>query len=341
MLTILVTGGCGYIGSHTIIDLIEHGFNVISIDNNICSNAKALDAVFEITGTKVNNHAVDLCSLDELEGVFSQYDKIDGIIHFAAFKSVPESVQNPLKYYHNNINGLLNVLACSRKYKVPNIIFSSSCSVYGNVSALPVTEKTPIGGAESPYAYTKQIGERLIEDFAVANPSMQHILLRYFNPGGAHPSAKLGQIPQEGAYSIVPLLVESLANVRGQFVVAGAQYDTPDGSCIRDYIHVMDVANAHTKALMYLLEKKNNKNCEAFNIGLGKGVSVFELIAAFDRATGQTLDYAVGPQRAGDISAIYADSSKAQTQLNWKPQYSVDDILSTAWNWYNSDYKLS
>lgn len=341
MATILVTGGCGYIGSHTIVDLISNGFEVVSVDNNVRSKVTVLTGITEITGAKIKNHSIDICDLSALQSVFEQYKNIQGIIHFAAYKSVPESVQEPLKYYQNNINGLLNVLTCVKENEVPNFIFSSSCSVYGNATELPVLESTPMGKAESPYAYTKQMGERIIEDFALATPKTKHILLRYFNPGGSHPSAKIGEVPQKGAYNVIPLLVESLLEVRPPFVVTGDNHNTRDGSCVRDYIHVMDVASAHTKALQYLLANKQKSNCDIFNIGIGKGVSVLELIAAFDRATGQKLAYSIGKKRAGDISAIYADATKAMTALAWKPEYDIDDILSTTWKWYQSDFKLT
>lgn len=341
MSTIIVTGGCGYIGSHTIVDLIANGFDVVSVDNNVRSNVKVLEGIQEITGVKVKNYPIDVGNLNALRAVFRDYEDVQGIIHFAAYKSVPESVKEPIKYYQNNINGLLNVLTCIKEQKVKNFIFSSSCSVYGDATDLPVNEQTPIGKAESPYAYTKQMGERIIEDFAIAEPNTKHILLRYFNPGGSHPSAKIGEVPQQGAYNVIPLLVESLLKVRPPFVVTGDNHNTPDGSCVRDYIHVMDVANAHTKALQYLLRNQQEENCEVFNIGIGKGVSVLELIAAFDRATGQNLVYSIGHKRAGDISAIYADANKAMEKLDWKPKYNIDDILSTTWQWYQSDYKIS
>ena len=337
---ILVTGGCGYIGSHTIIDLIENNFDVISVDSNVRSDVRILNAVKKITGRTVPNYAVDIAQLDALRAVFEQEKDIAGIIHFAAFKSVPESVQQPLKYYNNNIKGLLNILECLQEYNIPNLIFSSSCSVYGNTTALPVKESTPMGKAESPYAMTKQMCEQIIRDFSVAQPQIKSILLRYFNPGGAHPSSLIGEIPQQGAYNVIPILIDALTGVRDQFVVTGQDHPTRDGSCIRDYIHVMDVGNAHTKSLQYLLQNKNTSNCEAFNVGIGLGVSVLELIAAFDKATGQKLNYRIGERRAGDVSAIYADYTKARELLGWSPKYDVDDILSTTWKWYQNGYQL-
>jgi UDP-glucose 4-epimerase len=337
---ILVTGGCGYIGSHTVIDLIQNGFEVISVDSNVRSDARILNAVQKITGKNIQNYSVDICQLENLQKVFEEHQDIDGIIHFAAFKSVPESVKEPLKYYQNNINGLLNVLDCLQKYNIPNFIFSSSCSVYGNADELPVKETTKKNTAESPYARTKQMSEEIIKDFSVANPTIKSILLRYFNPGGSHHSGIIGEIPQNGAYNVIPILIEALIGVRGQFVVTGNDHETRDGSCVRDYIHVMDVGNAHTKALQYLVQDKNKNNCEAFNIGIGLGISVLELIEAFDRATGQQLDYRIGDKRAGDVSSIYADYTKAKEQLGWNPRYDVNDILSTAWKWHLNGYKL-
>lgn len=331
---ILVTGGCGYIGSHTIVDLIENGFEVISVDSNIRSNPEILNVVTQITGKQVQNYVLDLCNLEATQTIFETHKDISGIIHFAAYKSVPESVHDPLKYYQNNLNSLLNILTCIQQFQIPNFIFSSSCSIYGNTNVLPVTEDTPMSRAESPYASTKQMAERIIEDFSVANPTTNSILLRYFNPAGAHPSGLMGEIPQAGAYNVVPILMEALTGARGQFTVTGNDHNTRDGSCIRDYIHVMDVGNAHTKSLQYLLNKKNSSNCEAFNVGIGAGISVLELIAAFDKATGQKLDYSIGPRRAGDVSSIYSDYSKAERLLGWTPQYNVDDILATAWQWF-------
>ena len=340
MPTILVTGGCGYIASHATIDLIDNGFDVICVDSNVRSSADILKAVQLITGKKVPHYAIDICNLSDLQEVFKTHPDIQGIIHFAAYKSVPESVASPLKYYDNNLNGLLNVLTCIEQFNIPNFIFSSSCSVYGNSTELPVKETTPLNKAQSPYAYTKQVSERMIEDFSAINASTNSILLRYFNPGGAHPSAKLGEIPQKGAYNVIPILIEALTGQRDTFQVTGNDYDTRDGSCVRDYIHIMDLANAHTKALQYLIQQNNDTNCEIFNIGIGDGVSVLELIGAFNRAVGRELDYIIGPRRTGDVAAIYADSTKSKERLQWEPKYTVDDILSTAWQWYLTGYKL-
>lgn len=337
MAKILVTGGCGYIGSHTLIDLLENGFEVVALDSNVRSDVRMLDAVEQITGKTVARVQVDLCDKEALQAVF-EHHTIEGIIHFAAYKSVPESVANPLMYYHNNLTGLLNLLECMETHQLSNLIFSSSCSVYGNTSASPVVETTPMEEAQSPYARTKQMCEHILQDFAKANPKSNSILLRYFNPGGAHPSGQLGEIPQEGAYNVIPILMEALEGKRAVFTVTGDDHPTPDGSCVRDYIHVMDVAHAHTKALQYLLAQQQEQNCEVFNIGLGQGVSVLELIMAFNKATGQELSYKIGPRRAGDVSAIYADAQKANKRLKWQPQYSIDEILESSWLWYKNGH---
>lgn len=333
MSKILVTGGCGYIGSHTIIDLAEHGFTPICLDNNVRSDEKIIVAIEAITNTSIPHHKVDLCNKKALFEVLEEYPDLDGIIHFAAYKSVPESVQEPLKYYQNNLNSLLNLLEGIEQYNIPNFIFSSSCSVYGNSSALPVTEETPMGVPQSPYAATKQMGEKMVQDFAKAHSKSNHILLRYFNPVGAHLSGKIGEYPQDGAYNVIPIMIESLLGIRGQFGVTGNDYDTRDGTCIRDYIHVMDVANAHTKALDYLQKKQQRNSCEVFNIGIGEGLTILELIQAFEQATGQQLDYKIGNRRAGDVAAVYSDYSKAKEKLGWSPQYDVNDIMSSVWKW--------
>lgn len=333
MSKILVTGGCGYIGSHTIVDLIDHGFEVISIDNNINSFAESLTGVEKITGKKIKNYCIDLCDLDASKAVFEEHKDIQGLIHFAALKSVPESVDQPIRYHHNNINSLLNVLQCIKEYNVPNFIFSSSCSVYGNTQALPVIESTPLGEAECPYARTKQFGEQIIWDFAQANPKNRSILLRYFNPGGAHETAIIGEKAIKTALNLIPVITETAIGKRQKVSVFGSDYDTRDGSCIRDYIHVMDLANAHTKALQFLEKNEAAPNYEIYNLGIGQGVTVLEAIKAFEKVTGKALNYEIGPRRAGDVVAVYADYSKAATKLGWKPQLNIEDIMRTAWAW--------
>lgn len=339
MAKILLTGGCGYVGSHTLVSLLDNDFEVVVVDNNVRSDIRILDIVERITGKTIDREQVDLCDKTALQAVFDRYE-LQGVIHFAAYKSVPESTANPLMYYQNNLISLLNVLECMQERHLSNLIFSSSCAVYGNITALPVTEDTPLNEAQSPYGRTKQMCEAILQDFAKAHPTSNSILLRYFNPGGAHPSGALGEIPQEGAYNVIPILMEAFEGKRPPFVVAGDDYPTPDGSCIRDYIHVMDVADAHIKALQYLLEQRQEKNCEVFNIGLGKGVSVLELIEAFNKTTGEKLPYSIGPRRPGDVAAIYADASKANKRLGWSPQYDIDDLLATSWRWHSTNKVL-
>ncbi|MFQ5445740.1 MAG: UDP-glucose 4-epimerase GalE [Saprospiraceae bacterium] len=333
MKKVLVTGGCGYIGSHTIVDLLDAGFEVISLDNLSNSDEKPLDGIEKITGQRVRNYAIDLCDLQKTREVFEKNPGITGIIHFAALKSVGESVFEPLRYYHNNLEGLVNILNCAREYGVDHFIFSSSCSVYGNAEDLPVTEDTPFGEAECPYARTKQIGEKIIEDLCVVSPEFNAILLRYFNPAGAHESAQIGESPRIKATNLVPVITETAIGKRPSMTVFGDDYDTRDGSCIRDYIHVMDLANAHTKGLLFLMEKKNPANCEVFNVGIGEGVSVLEAIHAFEKVTGQKLNYSIGPRRAGDVVAIYANNKKSERWLDWKARRGVEEIMRSAWSW--------
>lgn len=332
MKKILVTGGCGYIGSHTIVDLLDHGYHVISADNLVNSDESALDGIFEITGKKIKNYNVDLCNLEATEQIFKEHPDIEGIIHFAALKAVGESVEKPILYFKNNINSLINILDCSRRYEVNHFIFSSSCTVYGNAEELPVTEKTPEKPAESPYGRTKQVGEKLIID-SIKNTAIQTISLRYFNPAGAHPSAQIGEAPSNPAQSLVPIITETAIGKRQSMSVHGSDYETRDGSCIRDYIHIMDLANAHTKAISYLLDRKNEKQYDVMNLGIGQGVTVLEAIQAFEKASGLALNYSLGPRRSGDVVAIYADYSYAKKQLGWVPKYGIDAIMASAWAW--------
>lgn len=339
MSKILVTGGCGYIGSHTLVDLIDNGFEVISIDNHTNSSADILENVKDITGKTVHNYNVDLTDLAATKAVFAENTDLVGVIHFAALKAVGESVEQPLRYFHNNLTSLLNVLTCMQEFEVKNLIFSSSCSVYGNTDALPVVEDTPFQLAESPYARTKQMGEDICRDFCVANSDFNIILLRYFNPAGAHASGKLGEAPTANVSNLVPVIMETAVGKRKELVVFGDDYDTRDGSCIRDYIHVEDLANAHTKSLQYLVADKNEENCEVFNVGIGQGVSVLEAIKAFEKVTNQKLNYRIGGRRSGDVIAIYANPSKAAEKLGWQPQRDIESIMSTAWTWENVRYE--
>jgi len=332
MSKVLVTGGCGYIGSHTIVDLINNGFEVVSVDNNSRSGTELLDGIEKITGKKVKNYKVDLCNFDETCAVFHENRDMVGVIHFAAYKTVPESVEQPLLYFHNNLESLINVLRCVKEFKVPHFVFSSSCSVYGNAKDLPVVESTPLGEAQSPYARTKQMGEQMIEDYSKVNDS-NNILLRYFNPVGAHPSALIGELPLGKPDNLVPVITQTAIGKIPEMQVMGDDYDTRDGSCIRDYIHVMDIANAHTKALQYLIAGKNGSKLEVFNLGTGHGVTVLEAIRAFEKVSGQKLNYKIGPRRPGDVVAIYANNSKAREKLGWEPHTGIDEMMRTAWAW--------
>ncbi|MET6999813.1 UDP-glucose 4-epimerase GalE [Chitinophaga defluvii] len=329
---VLVTGGCGYIGSHTIVDLINHGFDVVSVDSNIRSTTQLLEGVERITGKKIRNYKVDLCNQEDTHAVFHENRDIIGVIHFAALKTVPESVAEPLLYFQNNLSSLINVLKCVKEFNIPNMVFSSSCSVYGNTKALPVVESTPLGEAQSPYARTKQMGEQIIEDYSKVNDT-QSIILRYFNPVGAHPSALIGELPLGKPDNLVPVITQTAIGKIPKMSVYGHDFDTRDGSCVRDYIHVTDIANAHTKALQYLIEQRNDSNCEIFNLGTGNGVTVLEAIKAFEKISGLKLKYVLAPGREGDVIEIYANNSHAREKLGWEPKIGIEDMMRTAWQW--------
>lgn len=331
MATILVTGGCGYIGSHTVVDLIENGYDVISVDNNSRSNPGILNGIEAITGKKVKNYKVDLCNFDDTFAIFQEND-INGIIHFAAFKSVGESVEKPLMYFENNLTSLINILKCVQEFETPYFVFSSSCTVYGNPDQVPVTEATPPKPAESPYGYTKQMGEQIINEFAKSTGT-HSILLRYFNPAGAHPSIKIGELPVGKPQNLVPAITQTAIGKLAKMFVHGDDYPTRDGSCIRDYIHVCDIAHAHTLAIKYLEKGKNAGLCEVFNLGTGSGVTVLEAIKAFEKVSGVELNYEIGPRRPGDVVAIYANNDLARNNLNWELRYSLEDMMQTAWEW--------
>lgn len=329
---ILVTGGCGYIGAHTIVDLIENGFDVISADNNSRSNENILDAVKEIAGKVVKNYKVDLCIYDDTYAIFQENPDIVGIIHFAAYKAVGESVEKPLLYFENNLNSLINILKCADEFAVPHFVFSSSCTVYGNPDTIPVTEETPMKPAESAYGATKQMGEKIVSD-AVNASKNNAILLRYFNPVGAHPSTLMGELPMGKPQNLVPAITQTAIGKLPMMKVWGNDYDTKDGSCVRDYIHVCDIAHAHTLALNYLLEGRNQTNCDIFNLGTGDGLTVLEIINEFEKTSGVKLNYEIGSRRPGDVVAIYANNDKAKNLLGWNPQYSLQDMMETAWKW--------
>jgi len=332
MKKILVTGGCGYIGGHTIVDLIDNGFDVISVDDLSRGSLRMLHGIEKIVRKPVKNYRVNLCDLEDTEAIFIENPDIVGIIHFAAYKSVPESVEQPLRYYRNNIDSLVNMLQCARNYGVKHFVFSSSCSVYGNAKDLPVEENAALQEPESPYARTKQIGEAICRDITRVNRDFNAMLLRYFNPVGAHTSAIIGEL-QEKPENLVPVITQTAIGKRKEMNVFGYDYPTRDGSCVRDYIHVMDIANAHTKALQYMIEGRNKERCEVFNLGTGEGVSVLELINAFEKVANQKLNYTLGERRAGDVVEVYANNNKAKSLLGWETKYDLDQMMDTAWRW--------
>lgn len=333
MAKILVTGGCGYIGSHTVVDLIENGYDVISIDNNIRSNPQILNGIEKITGKPIKNYKVNLCNFDETHAVFQENPDIEGIIHFAAFKAVGESVEKPLTYYENNLNSLINVLKCVRDFNIPYFVFSSSCTVYGNPDKIPVTEQTPTKAAESPYGATKQMGEQILSDFSKISVNTNVISLRYFNPVGAHPSIEIGEVPIGTPQNLFPAITQTAIGKLPKLTIHGNDYDTRDGSCIRDFIHVSDIAHAHTLAIQFLQQKKNTNNYEIFNLGTGNGVTILEAINAFEKVSGNKLNFEVGPRRTGDVIAIYADNDYAVKKLGWNIKFGLDDMMRTAWLW--------
>lgn len=333
MAKILVTGGAGYIGSHTIVDLIQNGFDVISVDNFSRSHKNMLNGVEKIVGKPVLNYEVDLTNLHQTRNIFLENADIKGVIHFAAFKAVNESVENPLSYYHNNLESLINILKCVDEFKTEHFVFSSSCTVYGNPDSDYVTEETPQKKAESPYGVTKQLGERMIEDIITATHNTQAVLLRYFNPVGAHPSSLIGELPIGKPMNLVPAITQTAIGKLPKMFVYGNDYATRDGSCLRDYIHVCDIANAHTLALQYLISNANKTSCEVFNLGTGTGVTVLEAIKTFENTTQQKLNYEIGERRKGDVVAIYANNSLAKEKLGWQIKFTLADMMQTAWNW--------
>lgn len=332
MKKILVTGGCGYIGGHTIVDLIDNGFEVISVDDLSRGSLRMLHGIEKIVRKPVKNYRVNLCDLEDTQAIFMENPDIVGIVHFAAYKSVPESVDHPLRYYRNNIDSLVNILQCAKEFGVKHFVFSSSCSVYGNATELPVSENAPLQQAESPYARTKQIGEAICKDVTRVNRDFNVMLLRYFNPVGAHPSAMIGEL-QEKPENLVPVITQTAIGKRREMHVFGSDYPTRDGSCVRDYVHVMDIASAHTRALQYMIDGKNAERCEIFNLGTGDGVTVLELIQAFEKVSGQKLNYKLGDRRAGDVVEVYANNNKAKELLNWDIKFDLEQMMDTAWRW--------
>ena len=331
--TILVTGGTGFIGSHTTVELQNAGYNVVIVDNLSNSQANVIDGIEKITGIRPAFEKVDLQDFAATEAVFKKYHGIRGIIHFAASKAVGESVQKPLLYYRNNILSLVNLLELMPKYQVKGIIFSSSCTVYGQPDQLPATEETPIKKAESPYGNTKQINEEIIQDTVKSGSPIQSIILRYFNPIGSHPSAIIGEMPNGVPQNLIPFLTQTAMGIREKLSVFGDDYDTPDGSCIRDYIYVVDLAKAHVCAMSRILDGKTEEPVEIYNIGTGQGTSVLELINSFERATGVKLNYEIVGRRAGDIEKVWGNVDKANRVLGWKADTPLDDVLRSAWKW--------
>lgn len=330
---ILVTGGIGYIGSHTVTELLEKGFEVVIVDNLSNSSLEIYEGMKQISGKNPPLEIFDLCEESKTDQFFQKYQDIVAIIHFAAFKSVSESVQKPLRYYHNNLLSLIHLLKGMQKYSIPHFLFSSSCTVYGEPDRLPVDEHAPFQGAASPYGNTKQISEEIIQDFLWAEQGKNCISLRYFNPIGAHPSALIGELPSGVPDNLVPYITQTAAGIREELKVFGNDYNTPDGSCIRDYIHVLDLARAHVHALEKMISGKCKSSYEVFNIGTGKGVSVLELIRAFEKATGIDLPITITGRRPGDVEKVWADTSLANRELEWEAIISLEEALLSAWNW--------
>ena len=333
---ILVTGGTGYIGSHTTVELQQAGYEVVIVDNLSNSNIKVLDGIEAITGIRPAFEEVDCTDKPALKAVFEKYPGIKAIINFAASKAVGESVQKPLLYYRNNLDTLINLLELMPEFGVEGFVFSSSCTVYGQPEVLPVTEDTPRQTATSPYGNTKKICEDIITDAVHADAPYKAILLRYFNPIGAHPSAKIGELPLGVPQNLIPFVTQTAAGIREQLSVFGDDYNTPDGSCIRDYINVVDLAKAHVVAVERMLNGKSLENVEVFNVGTGRGLSVLEIVDTFQKVTGVKLNYKIVGRREGDIEQVWADPTKANQVLGWKAEASVEETLLSAWRWQES-----
>jgi UDP-glucose 4-epimerase len=338
---ILVTGGTGFIGSHTAVELIQAGFRVAIIDNLSNSRKEVISGIEKITGRRPLFEKIDLLEENLLDDFFNRHPDIKAVIHFAAFKSVPESVQKPLMYYENNIFSLIHLFKLMVKYGVEYFVFSSSCTVYGEPDILPVTENSPIKKANSPYGSTKQISEEIISSSVAAGLPLKAISLRYFNPFGAHPSGFIGELPIGIPGNLVPFITQTAYGIHKELKVFGNDYDTPDGSCIRDYIDVVDLSKAHVNAIERLLQKKNKLNNEIFNLGTGKGVSVLEMIKAFEKSTGVKINYSITGRREGDVPKVWADTSLANTELGWKAETPLEDTLSSAWRWEQNFRKKS
>ncbi|MER2997329.1 UDP-glucose 4-epimerase GalE [Pontibacter populi] len=330
---ILVTGGAGYIGSHTVVELLQAGYEPVIVDNFSNSEERSLEGIKAIVGRNVTCHRIDCTDATELRKVFEQEQTIVGVIHFAAYKAVGESVEKPLMYYHNNVGSLVTLLQVMQEFDVQKLVFSSSCTVYGIPAELPVTEQTPVQKANSPYGNTKKVCEEILTDLAHSgNSNIQSIALRYFNPIGAHPSAQIGELPLGVPNNLVPFITQTAAGIREQITIFGDDYDTPDGTCIRDYVHVVDLAKAHVVAIERLLQNKAGA-IEFFNVGTGQGNTVLEAIHAFEKATGVKLNYKIGPRRAGDIPKIYADVTQATQELGFKTTSTLEEAMKSAWDW--------
>lgn len=332
--TILVTGGTGFIGSHTTVELQQAGYDVVIVDNLSNSNAEVVNGIEQITGIRPAFEQVDCCDKQALETVFAKYKDIKGIIHFAASKAVGESVEKPLLYYRNNTVSLINLLELMPVYGVKGFIFSSSCTVYGQPTKdhLPVTEDAPIQEAVSPYGNTKQINEEIIRDDIHSGAPIKSVILRYFNPIGAHPSALIGELPNGAPNNLIPFVTQTAMGIRQELKIFGNDYDTPDGTCIRDYIYVVDLAKAHVKAMQRVLDMDTDP-IEYFNVGTGRGVSTYEVVDKFEKATGVKVNWSYAPRREGDIEKVWANPDKANSVLGWKAEANLEDTLRSAWNW--------
>lgn len=330
---ILVTGGTGYIGSHTVVELMNEGFDVVIIDNLSNSEKSVLDGIAEITGKRPYFEQFDICDKKKLNNFFKIYRRLDAIVHFAAYKAVGESVEKPLKYYQNNLTTLMNLLEGMIEHKVHHFVFSSSATVYGQPDQLPVNENAPFKPADSPYGNTKQIAEEIIRDTVKVNPQLKAISLRYFNPIGAHPSALIGELPRGVPNNLVPFITQTAIGLRDELKVFGDDYNTPDGSAIRDYINVVDLAKAHVVSIKRMIEDKNKSNLEVFNLGTGKGSSVLEIVNKFQKATGVKLKYKIVGRRIGDVESVYADTKYANEELGWIAKTGIEETLLSAWNW--------
>ncbi len=337
---ILVTGGTGYIGSHIVVELQQKGYDVIIVDNLSNSYAEVIYSIKKITGILPAFEKIDLCDYNKTADFFKKHKDIDAVIHFAAFKSVKESVINPLKYYNNNLLPLINVLKCMNENAINNIVFSSSCTVYGQAKTLPVTENTPVQKPASPYGNTKQISEEIIAD-TVKSSDIKAISLRYFNPIGAHKSSLIGEYPLNKPNNLVPVITQTAIGKRKYFNVFGNDYNTPDKTCIRDYIHVVDTAKAHISAINKLINNKDNLNYQVFNLGTGKGYSVLEIIKTFEKISGIKLNYKIVKRRPGDIEQIWADPKFANKKLNWKAERNLEEMILSAWNWEKHLQKIN